>query len=112
MRTRYLTLSILLMLSGLGTAAYAQPLALEAGTYKLTVGAKAPCDVTVTADGAFTPAANCVIGATPAKWVPAGSGYKLLTPAGDIYAVLKPHGEDALQGMSFGVSQDRVVVTR
>ncbi len=98
-KSRFLALSVVLALSGLSSA-YAQAPALTAGTYKLAVGAKAPCDVTVTAEGAFTPAADCASSTNLAKWTPTSSGYELITGSGEIYAVLKPHGE-ALEGATF-----------
>ena len=100
MRTsRFLALSTVLLLAGIG-AANAQAPALAAGTYKLAVGSKTPCDVTVTAEGAFTPAADCASSANLAKWTPTNSGYELITAQGTTYAVLKPKGE-ALEGVTF-----------
>ena len=107
-KSRFLTLSFLLALSGFGTA-YAQAPALAAGTYKLAVGAKAPCEVTITADGAVAQSADCATGTTLAKWAPTGSGYQLISNTGETYAVLKPHGE-ALEGQTFA-DQRRVVLS-
>ena len=98
-KSRFLTLSFLLALSGFGSA-YAQAPALTAGTYKLAIGAKTPCDLTVTADGGVTQAADCATGTPITKLVNIGSSYKLLSASGDIYAVLKPQG-DALTGFTF-----------
>ncbi|HEY4942905.1 MAG TPA: hypothetical protein VII56_15860 [Rhizomicrobium sp.] len=98
-KSRFLTLSFLLAISGFGTA-YAQAPALAAGTYKLAIGAKAPCDLTVTADGGVTQASDCATGTTITKLVNVGSSYKLVGGSGDIYAVLKPQG-DALTGFTF-----------
>jgi hypothetical protein len=108
-KPRLLTLAFLLALSGFGSA-YAQAPALAAGTYKLTIGSKSPCDVVIAADGDMTPAADCATGPTVTKWVAAvGNGYKLLTADGEVYAVLKPQGE-ALEGMTF-VDQHKLVLS-
>jgi hypothetical protein len=95
-RTRFLTLSFLLALSGFGTA-YAQAPALTAGTYKLAISSKAPCDLTLAADGTLTQAADCATGASLGKLIAAGSGYELTTASGEIYALLKLHG-DTIEG--------------
>ncbi|HJW41190.1 MAG TPA: hypothetical protein VJ476_08175 [Rhizomicrobium sp.] len=107
-KSRFLTLSFLLAISGFGSA-YAQAPALAAGTYKLAVGAKAPCELTITADGAVTQAADCATGTTLAKWAPTGSGYQLISTSGETYAVLKPHGE-SLEGQTFA-DQRKVVLS-
>ncbi|MEI9887261.1 MAG: hypothetical protein WDN08_12305 [Rhizomicrobium sp.] len=91
-KSRLVTLSFVLALTGFGSA-YAQAPALAAGTYKLAIGSKAPCDLTVTAEGSITPAADCATGATITKWAPTSSGYQLLSASGETYAVLKPRGE-------------------
>ena len=101
-------LSLAILLSGLG-AAQAQAPALAAGTYHVALGAKAPCDVSVTADGAFTPADGCLTTAGVAKWAPTNTGYELFTGSGEVYAVLKPHGE-ALEGTTFA-DQRKIVVS-
>jgi|GEM_PF-5353047 len=106
-KSRFLTLSFLLAISGFGTA-YAQAPALAAGTYKLEVGAKS-CALTIAADGAVTPAADCATGTTLAKWAPTGSGYQLISTSGETYAVLKPHGE-SLEGQTFA-DQRKVVLS-
>ncbi len=91
-KSRLLTLSVVLALSGIGSA-FAQAPALSAGTYKLAIGSKAPCDVTVTADGDLTLAPNCEAGANVHQWALTAAGYKILTPSGETYAVLKANGE-------------------
>jgi hypothetical protein len=98
-KSRFLALSFLLAVSGFGTA-YAQAPALTAGTYKLAVGSKLTCDLTITADGAVTQAADCGTGVTLTKWAPTSSGYQLISASGETYATLKPHGE-ALEGATF-----------
>lgn len=108
-KMRFLTLSFVLALSGFGSA-YAQAPALAAGMYKLAISSRTPCEVTVTADGTFTPAADCATGATITKWATAGSsGYQLLTASGEVFAVLKPHGE-TLEGATFA-DQHKVVLS-
>ena len=107
-KTRFLAFSFLLAISGFGTA-YAQAPALSSGTYKLTVGSKAPCDLTITDAGSVTQAADCATGTTIAKWSATGGGYEFTTASGEVYAILKPHG-DALEGVSFA-TQHKLVLT-
>lgn len=107
-KTRFLTLSFVLALSGFG-AAYAQAPALAAGTYKLAIGSKTPCDLTIAADGAVTQAADCATGTNLTKWAPTGTGYQLISASGETYAVLKPHGE-TLEGVVFS-NQRKLVLS-
>ena len=107
-KTHLLTVSLLLAITGFGTA-YAQAPALAAGTYKLTVGSKAPCDLTITNTGSVTQAADCATGTAIAKWTATGDGYEFTTASGEVYAVLKPRG-DALEGVSLA-AQRKLVVT-
>ena len=107
-KSRFLTLAFLLAVSGFGSA-YAQAPALAAGTYKLAIGSKTPCDLTITADGAVTQAADCATGTTLTKWAPTASGYQLISADGATYAVLKPHGE-TLEGVTFA-DQHKLVLT-
>ncbi len=100
--------SLALVLTGI-VAAQAQAPALAAGTYKIALGSKAPCDVVVTADGAFTPADGCLSTANLTKWTPTNTGYQLVTASGETYAVLKPHGE-ALEGVTFA-DQRKIVLS-
>jgi hypothetical protein len=97
-RTRFLTLSFVVALSGFGTA-YAQAPALTAGTYKLSISAKAPCELSVAENGVVTQAADCATRPTLGKLFPAGSGYELTTASGEIYSLLKLNG-DALEGLT------------
>src|ERR1700689_1678690 len=90
-KSRFLALSFLLALSGFGTA-YAQAPALEAGTYKLAIGSKTPCSVTIAADRPISPSADCEAGIVVDKWAPTASGYLLISGSGAVYAVLKPNG--------------------
>jgi hypothetical protein len=107
-KSRFLALSFLLAISGFGTA-YAQAPALAAGSYKLAIGAKTPCDVTLATDGTLTAAADCATGVALTKWAPTATGYQLISVTGETYAVLKPHGE-ALEGATFA-DQRKVVLS-
>jgi hypothetical protein len=98
-KSRFLALSFLLAISGFGTA-YAQAPALAAGSYKLAIGTKTPCAVTLAADGTLTAAADCSTGVALTKWAPTATGYQLISASGETYALLKPHGE-ALEGATF-----------
>lgn len=95
-KSRFLALSFLLAVSGFGSA-YAQAPALAAGTYKLAVGSKINCDLTITAEGGVSQAADCATGVNLTKWQPTTTGYQLISASGETYALLKPHGE-ALEG--------------
>ena len=97
--TNLLPLSLVLALTAFGSA-YAQAPALAAGTYKLAIGSKAPCDLTISADGAVSQAADCAPGANLTKVTPKGSGYLLIQASGDLYGVVKPNG-DSLEGTTF-----------
>ncbi|HEY0106345.1 MAG TPA: hypothetical protein VGB91_09695 [Rhizomicrobium sp.] len=108
-KSRFLALSFLLAATSVGSA-YAQAPALAAGTYKLTVGSKTPCDVTITSDGALTPASTCETAMPLAKWTQIGpTGYQLVSTSGETYAVIKPHGEQ-LEGTTFA-DQRKVVLS-
>ncbi|MGZ5924439.1 MAG: hypothetical protein ACXWLC_01580 [Rhizomicrobium sp.] len=107
-KTRFLTLSFVLALTGFGSA-YAQVPTLAPGTYKLAIGSKAPCDLVIAADGTLTPAATCATGSTLARYTTTGTGYQLLTAAGETYAVVKPHGE-TLEGTTFA-DQHKLVIS-
>jgi hypothetical protein len=107
-KTCFLALSFALAFTGFGSA-YAQAPALAAGTYKLAVGSKAPCDVTITAEGSLTQAADCSTGTNITKWTTTGSGYELLTASGETFALLKPHGE-TLEGATI-TDQHKVVLS-
>jgi hypothetical protein len=102
------TVSFLLTLGAFGTA-HAQAPALEAGTYKLAIGSKAPCDVTISADGVLTPAADCAFGVNVTKVTAKGEGYVLTSASGDLFGLIKPKG-DALEGATFG-DQHKLVLS-
>jgi hypothetical protein len=97
-KSRFLTLSFALALLGYGSA-YAQAPALAAGTYKLTIGSKAACELTVTAEGGVSQAADCATGTNLTKLAPFGSSYQLVSASGEIYAVLKAK-DDTLVGVT------------
>jgi hypothetical protein len=107
-KSRFLAVSFFLALSGMG-AAHAQAPALAAGTYKLAIGAKAPCDLTITAEGGVTQAADCATGANLTKWTATGTGYQLISADGATFAVLKAKG-DALEGVTFA-DQHKLVLS-
>jgi hypothetical protein len=107
-KSRFLALSFFLALSGFGVA-HAQAPALAAGTYKLAIGSKAPCDLTLAADGAVTSSADCATGTNVVKWAPTSTGYQLITADGATYATLKPHG-DTLEGVTFA-DQHKLVLS-
>ena len=106
--TRYLTLAFALALVGFGPA-YAQAPALTAGTYKLSISSKAPCELTVPENGAVTEAADCATRPTLGKIFPAGSGYELTTASGEIFALLKLNGE-VIEGQTIP-DRRRVLIT-
>jgi hypothetical protein len=68
------------------------------GNWKLTLGKKPPCTVSMTADGGVTPAADCPV--PIAHWKGTTNGVQLQTASGETYAVLKPKGE-AFEGTTF-----------
>jgi hypothetical protein len=107
-KSRFVALSFLLAISGFGTA-YAQAPALAAGSYKLAIGSKTPCSLTIAADGTISQAADCETGTALTKWSPTATGYQLISASGETYAVLKPHGE-SLEGVTFS-DQRKVVLS-
>jgi hypothetical protein len=107
-KSRFLTLSFALALMGFGSA-YAQAPALAAGTYKLAIGSRTPCELTITAEGGVSQGADCATGTNLTKLTPSGSSYELLSASGELYAVLKPHG-DALEGVT-AADQHKLVLS-
>ncbi len=107
-KTNFLALSFLLALSGFATA-YAQAPALASGTYKLTVGSKAPCALTISDTGTVNQAADCSTGTTLTKWKASGDSYVFTTASGEVFAVLKSQG-DTLEGKSIP-SEHKVVLS-
>jgi len=106
-KSRFLALSFFLTLSGMG-AAYAQAPALAAGTYKLAVGANAPCELSITADGGVTQGADCTQAAQLTHWKVTGNTYILYAASGELYATLKAKG-DNLEGVSFSDNRKLVL---
>ena len=107
-KSRFLALSFFLALSGMGVA-HAQAPALAAGTYKLAIGAKPACDLTITADGGVAQGADCATGTTLSKWTATGTGYQLISADGSTYAVLKAKGTN-LEGETFA-DQHKLVLS-
>ena len=107
-KSRFLAASFFIALAGMGVA-HAQAPALAAGTYKLAIGAKPVCDLTITADGGVTQGADCQTGTTLAKWSVTGSGYELINAGGSTYAVLRVKG-DNLEGVTFA-DQHKLVLS-
>ncbi|MBS0473011.1 MAG: hypothetical protein JSR60_18215 [Proteobacteria bacterium] len=107
-KSRFLTLTFALALLGYGSA-YAQAPALAAGTYKLEIGSKAPCDLTVTADGGVTQGADCATGTNLTKLSTFGSSYQLMSASGELYGVLKAKG-DTLVGTT-AADQRKLVIS-
>ncbi len=101
-KSRFIALSFVLAISGFGSA-YAQAPALAAGTYKLAIGAKAPCDLTITADGAVSPAADCATRRDPGQVGPGRLGLSAHLGLRRNLCVLKPHGE-SLEGLTSPIS--------
>jgi len=106
-KSRFLALSFFLALSGMG-AAQAQAPALAAGPYKLAVGANAPCELTITADGGVTQGADCAQSAQLTRWKVTGNTYILYSASGELYATLKAKG-DNLEGTVFADSRKLVL---
>ena len=88
-RISTLLFSAALLAASLPSLALAQG-SLE-GNWKLALGKKTPCDVSMTVDGAVTPAADC--SAPIAHWKGTSNGIQLQTASGETFAVLKPKGE-------------------
>jgi len=78
------------------------------GNWKLALGKKAPCDVSMTADGTVTPGTDCP--SEIARWKSTSNGVQLQTASGATYAVLKPKGS-SFEGMTFADSR-AVTLTR
>jgi len=88
--------SLALLSAALALPALAQG-SLE-GSWKLALGKKAPCEVSMSADGAVTPGADCP--ADIAHWKSTSSGFQLQTASGETYALLKPKGQ-SYEGTTF-----------
>jgi hypothetical protein len=77
-----------LALLGAAGAANAQDIA--AGEYRLTVGAAAPCTLTLVADGGASLSADCQPIKVATAWRKSGGLYKLAGADGTTIALLKP----------------------
>ena len=74
----------------IGATAAAQAQDLSAGEYKLTVGAAAPCTLTLAADGGASLSADCQPIKVATGWRKSGGLYKLAGADGTTVALLKP----------------------
>ena len=91
-------LAFLILATGVSSAAFAQ--GNLAGSWKLTMGHKAPCSLTMAADGSVTAGSDCAYGTEVTHWAPTSTGVQLQTASGETYAVLHPKGE-AYEGQTF-----------
>jgi hypothetical protein len=66
---------------------------ITAGEYKLTVGASAPCTLTLAADGGASLSADCQPIKAATGWRKSGALYKLAGTDGTTVALLKPTRE-------------------
>jgi hypothetical protein len=74
----------------IGATAAAQAQDIAAGEYKLTVGASAPCTLTLAADGGANVSADCQSLKAATGWHKSGALYKLAGTDGTTIALLKP----------------------
>ena len=82
-------LKLLLISSALVFTAVSAAQADPAGSYKLAIGAKATCAVTLVADGTATFTGACDQGGDVARWQAKSSGVELKKASGETVAVLK-----------------------
>ena len=80
---------LLLVSSALAFVAVSAAQADPAGSYKLAIGAKATCAVTLVADGTATFTGACDQGSDVARWQAKSSGVELKKASGETVAVLK-----------------------
>ena len=78
------------------------------GSWKLALGRKAPCEVSMTANGDITGAADCSV--PVARWKATSDGVQLQTASGETYALLKPKAGN-LEGTTFA-DMRRVTLSR
>jgi len=83
------SLRLLLISSALAFVAVSAAQADPAGSYKLAVGAKATCALTLVADGTATFTGACDQGADVARWQAKSSGVELKKASGETVAMLK-----------------------
>jgi hypothetical protein len=82
-------LKLLLISSALTFTAVSAAQADPAGAYKMAIGTKATCVVTLVADGTATFTGACDQGADVARWQAKSSGVELKKASGETVAVLK-----------------------
>ena len=95
-RISLVLLSAAALAVGLPSLALAQD-SLECN-WKFALGKKAPCAVSMSADGAVTAASDCP--AAIARWKGTSNGVQLQTASGETFAVLKAK-DGAFQGTTF-----------
>jgi len=83
------SLKLLLISSAVAFVAVSAAQADPAGSYKLAIGAKATCAVTLVADGTATFTGACDQGSDVARWQAKSSGVELKKASGETVAVLK-----------------------
>lgn len=81
-----------------------------AGSYRLTVGNRPSCDLTLAADGGATVDAACNPLGNVARWKATRTGFELEDNAGTLVAVLK-ESADAFAGMT-AADHRRIVISR
>ncbi len=92
----FLAVSTVLAVAGLG-AAHAGT--IPAGTYALSLGHAAPCNVTLAADGTAD-ASACTEVKDVTRWHQRGSNLELSSGGGTVYSVLHAKG-DGFAGSTF-----------
>ena len=83
------SLKLLVISSALAFVAVSAAQADPAGAYKLAIGAKATCAVTLVADGTATFTGACDQGSDVARWQAKSSGVELKKASGETVAMLK-----------------------
>jgi hypothetical protein len=78
------------------------------GSWKLVLGRNTPCEISMTADGDITRAADCSV--PVARWKATSDGVQLQTASGETYALLKAKAGN-LEGATFA-DMRRVTLSR
>ena len=78
------------------------------GNWKLALGHRAPCEISMTADGDITGASDCSV--PVARWKATSDGVQLQTASGETYALLKAKA-GTLEGTTFA-DMRRVTLSR
>jgi hypothetical protein len=92
----------------LGATAAAQAQDITAGEYKLTVGAAAPCSLTLAADGGASLSTDCQPLKAATGWHKSGALYKLAGADGTTIALLKPTHDGGFVGTTVPGGQEFV----